>query len=193
MSAPAHGSKRSGSVRKATALGAPHTKKKRRLNGPDKKRGRGGVGDTQSQAPIATRRSQGQQEQPTRGRGGQKARRAMTAAFEEVTGGEQGRGMSSKVDDTEFGQQTQLQYDALDLFDYGDAPPLSPSPTTALQASASLQHSIEDDVSDGGNATGVLCPESVATVGGASDAVCCCCWRWWWTWWWSSYLKNYKY
>ena len=26
--------------------------------------------------------------------------------------------------------------------------------TTALQASASLQHSIEDDVSDGGNATG---------------------------------------
>ena len=67
---------------------------------------------------------------------------------------EQGRGMGSKVDGTEFGQQTQLQYDALDLFDYGDAPSLSPSPTTALQGSASLQHSIEDDVSDGGNATG---------------------------------------
>ena len=81
-------------------------------------------------------------------------RRAMTAEFEEVTNGEQGRGTGSKVDDTEFGQQTQLQYDALDLFDYGDAPPLSPSPTTALQASASLQHSIEDDVSDDGNATG---------------------------------------
>ena len=47
----------------------------------------------------------------------------MTAEFQEVTGGEQGRGMGSKVDDTEFGQQTQLQYDALDLFDYGDAPP----------------------------------------------------------------------
>ena len=78
----------------------------------------------------------------------------MTAEFEEVTGGEQGRGTGSKVDDTEFGQQTQLQYDALDLFDYGNAPPLSPSPTTALQAFASLQHSIEDDVSDGGNATG---------------------------------------
>ena len=62
----------------------------------------------------------------------------MTAAFEEVTGGEQGRGMGSKVDDIEFGQQTHLQYDALDLFDYGDAPPLSPSPTAALQASASL-------------------------------------------------------
>ena len=36
----------------------------------------------------------------------------------------------------------------------GMRPPLSPSPTAALQASASLQHSIEDDVSDGGNATG---------------------------------------
>ena len=50
----------------------------------------------------------------------------MTVAFEEVTGGEQGRGRGSKVDDTEFGQQTQLQYNALDLFDYGEAPsPLS--------------------------------------------------------------------
>ena len=79
----------------------------------------------------------------------------MIPAFEEVTGGEQGRGTGSKVDDTEFGQQTQLQYDALDLFDYGDAPPLSPSPTNARQASASLQHNVEDDVSDGSNATGV--------------------------------------
>ena len=78
----------------------------------------------------------------------------MTAAFEEVTSGEQGLGTGSKVDDTEFGQQTQLQYDALDLFDYGDAPPLSPSPTSARQASASLQHNVEDDVSDGGNAAG---------------------------------------
>ena len=43
-----------------------------------------------------------------------------------MTGGEQGRGTGSKVDDTEFGQQTQLQYDALDLFDYGDAPPSLP-------------------------------------------------------------------
>ena len=50
----------------------------------------------------------------------------MTAEFEEVTGGEQGRGTGSKVDDTEFGQQMQLQYDALDLFDYGDAPPSLP-------------------------------------------------------------------
>ena len=119
------------------------------------KRGGGAEGgDAQSQAPVAARRSQGQQERPTRGRGGQKARRAMTAAFEEVTGVEQGQGTGSKVDDTEFGQQTQLQYDALDLFDYGDAPPLSPSPTTTLQCSVSLQHSIEDDISDGGNATG---------------------------------------
>ena len=79
---------------------------------------------------------------------------AMTAAFEEVTGGEQGWGTGSKVDDTEFGQQRQMQYDALDLFDYGDTPPLSPSPTSACQASASLQHNVEDDVSDGGNAAG---------------------------------------
>ena len=65
MSAPARGSKRSGSGRKATALGAPHAKKKRRLNRPDEKRGRGGGGDTQSQVPTTARRSQGQQEQPT--------------------------------------------------------------------------------------------------------------------------------
>ena len=76
----------------------------------------------------------------------------MTAAFEEVTNGKQGRGMGSKVDDTKFRQQTQLQYAALELFDYGDAPPLSPSPTSMRQASASLQHNVEDDVSDGGNA-----------------------------------------
>ena len=47
----------------------------------------------------------------------------MIAAFEEVTGGEQAQGTGSKVDDTEFGQQMLLQYDALDLFDYGEAPP----------------------------------------------------------------------
>ena len=64
MSAPACGSKQSGSVRKATALGAPHAKKKRRLNGPDEKRGRGGGGDTQLQALAAARHSQGEQEQP---------------------------------------------------------------------------------------------------------------------------------
>ena len=87
-------------------MGAPHAKKKRRLNGPDGKRGRGGGGDTQSQAPAAARRSQGQQERPTRGKGGQKARRAITTEFEEVKDVEQGRGTGSKVDDTKFGQQT---------------------------------------------------------------------------------------
>ena len=79
----------------------------------------------------------------------------MTVASEEVTGGEQGRGKGSKIDDTEFGQQTQLQYDALDLFDYGDVPPLSLSPASAHQASASLHCNVEDDVSDGGNVVGV--------------------------------------
>ena len=78
----------------------------------------------------------------------------MTAAFEEVTNGEHKQDRGSKVDDTEFGQQTQLQYAALDLFDYGDAPLLSPSPTKARQGSTSLQYNAEDDVSDGGNATG---------------------------------------
>ena len=63
----------------------------------------------------------------------------MTVAFEEVTGGEQRRGTGSKVDGTEFGQQT---------------PPLCPSPTSVRQASASLQHNVEDDVSNGDNATG---------------------------------------
>ena len=61
--------------------------------------------------------------------------------------GNKGRCMGSKVDDREFGQQTQLQYDALGLFDYGDVPPLSSSPTSARQASASLRHNVEDDVS----------------------------------------------
>ena len=65
MSAPTCGSKRSGRVKKATALGAPHARKKIRLNGPDEKRGRGGGGDTQSQALVVARHSQGQQEQPT--------------------------------------------------------------------------------------------------------------------------------
>ena len=106
MSAPARGSKQSGSGRKAMALGAPYARKKRRLNGPDKKRERGRGGDTQLQALAGARRSQGQQEQPTRGKGGQKARRAITATFEEVTGGEQGLGTGSKLDDIEFGQQT---------------------------------------------------------------------------------------
>ena len=36
----------------------------------------------------------------------------------------------------------------------GTRPPLSPSPTSTRQASASLQHNVEDDVSDGGNAAG---------------------------------------
>ena len=72
-------------------------------------------------------------------------------AFEEVIGGKQRRGRGSKDDGTELGQQTQLQYDALDLFDYGDAPPLSPSPTSLCQASAPLQRMDEDDDSDGGN------------------------------------------
>ena len=73
----------------------------------------------------------------------------MTAAFEEVTGGEQGRGRGSKDDDMEFGQQMQLQYDALDLFDYGDASP--PLPLLLPHAKPLHLCNIEDDVSGGGN------------------------------------------
>ena len=99
----------------------------------------------------------------------------MIVAFEEVIGGEQGRGKGSKVNDTEFGQQTQLQYDALDLCDYGEAPPLSPSCTSVRQAYTSLQRDVEDDVSDGDNAAGgSYAQRSRATTRGASDAVCYC-------------------
>ena len=51
----------------------------------------------------------------------------MTVALEEVTNGEQVWGRGSKDDDREFGQQMQLQYDAWNLFDYGDTPPPPPS------------------------------------------------------------------
>ena len=50
----------------------------------------------------------------------------MRAAVQEVIGGEHGRVRGRKDDDTEFGQETRLQYDAFDKFDYGDATPLSP-------------------------------------------------------------------
>ena len=53
MSTLIHGSKQSDSVKKARALGAPHAKKKRRLNASDKRMGRGGGGDTQLHASIA--------------------------------------------------------------------------------------------------------------------------------------------
>ena len=72
-SATTRGSKQNGSIIKARALGVPHAKKKRRLNGPNERRGRGGGGDTQLQAPTVVGRSQGQQEQSPQGRGGQKA------------------------------------------------------------------------------------------------------------------------
>ena len=69
-----------------------------------------------------------------------------------MTNGEHGQGRGNKDDDTEFGQEVQLQYDAFNLFDYGDAPPLSPYPSSPLEALAPLQRNVEVDVSDGGNA-----------------------------------------
>ena len=52
MSAPTRGSKRSDAARKARAQAAPIAKKKRRLNAPDDKGGRGREGETQSQPPV---------------------------------------------------------------------------------------------------------------------------------------------
>ena len=46
----------------------------------------------------------------------------------EVIGGKHGHSKGSKDHVKEFGQQIQLQHSDLNLFDYGDAPPLSPSP-----------------------------------------------------------------
>ena len=92
-----------------------------------------------------------------------------------MTGGEHGHGKGSKDDDTKFGQETQLQYDAFDLFDYGDAPPLSPWPSSPLEAPAPLQHNVEDDVSDGGNAiVGAVYKGSGRQLGGASVPVSYC-------------------
>ena len=49
-----------------------------------------------------------------------------------------------------------MQYDALELFDYGNvrplSPSLSPSPRSPSPAPLSLQRIVEDDVSGGGNA-----------------------------------------
>ena len=79
-----------------------------------------------------------------------------------MTCGEHGLGRGSKDDDPEFGQktefeqETQMWYDALELFDYGNvrplSPSLSPSPRSPSPAPLSLQRVVEDDVSGGGNA-----------------------------------------
>ena len=81
---------------------------------------------------------------------------------QEVTCGEHGLVRGSKDDDlefgreTEFGQETQMQYAALELFHYGNVrpllPSLSPSPRSPSPSPLSLQRIVEDDVSGGGNA-----------------------------------------
>ena len=73
-----------------------------------------------------------------------------------MTCGEHGLGRGSKDDDPEFGQETQMQYNTLELFDYGNvchlSLSLSPSPRSPSPAPLSLQRIVEDDVSGGGNA-----------------------------------------
>ena len=86
----------------------------------------------------------------------------MIPVVQEVTCGEHGLGGGSKDDDPEFGQETefgqemQVQYNALELFDYGNlrpiSPSLSPSPRSPSLAPLSLQRIVEDDVFSGGNA-----------------------------------------
>ena len=75
---------------------------------------------------------------------------------QEVTCGEHGLGRGSKDDDPQFGQKTQVQCDALELFDYGNvrplSPSLSPSPRSPSPAPLSLRCIVEDDVPGGGNA-----------------------------------------
>ena len=72
-------------------------------------------------------------------------------ALEEVTGGNKGGARATRMMTQSLGKQTQLQYNALDMFDYGDAPP-PPSPTSPHQVSPPLQRNGKDDDSDGGNA-----------------------------------------
>ena len=83
-------------------------------------------------------------------------RQAMIPVVQEVTCGEHGLGKASKDDDPEFGQETQVQYDALELFDYGNerplSPSLSPSPRSPSLGLFSLQRIVEDDVCGGSNA-----------------------------------------
>ena len=81
---------------------------------------------------------------------------------QEVTCGEHGLGKGNKDDGPEFGQETQVQYNALELFDYGNvrplSPSLSPSPRSPSPVQLSLQRIVEDDDSSGGNApVGAMC------------------------------------
>ena len=61
MSAPTHGSKQSNAARKARVQAAPFAKKKRRLNAPDDRGGRGREDETQSQLLAVPKQSQRQQ------------------------------------------------------------------------------------------------------------------------------------
>ena len=49
----------------------------------------------------------------------------MIVVVQEVTSGDHGRGKGSKDDGMGFGQETQLEYNAFNLFDYVETPPLS--------------------------------------------------------------------
>ena len=67
-------------------------------------------------------------------------RQEMIPVVQEVTYGEHGLGKGSKDDDpqfgqkTEFGQETQVQYAALERFDYGNVRPYRPTSRPLLGA-----------------------------------------------------------
>ena len=50
----------------------------------------------------------------------------MIVVVQEVISEKHGRGRGSKDEDTKFGQETQLQYNTFDLFDYRNASPSLP-------------------------------------------------------------------
>ena len=73
-----------------------------------------------------------------------------------------------------------MQYNALELFDYGNvrplSPSLSPSPRSPSPVPLFVQRIFEDDVSGGGNAlVGVVYRGQGRRLGGLSDPFCC----WW--------------
>ena len=119
-----------------------------------------GAQQTQSQPPTVPKRSQRQRKQTPRHRGEHEALQATILVVQEVKCGEHELGRGTNDDDpqfrqeTEFGQETLVHCNALELFDYGNvrplSPSLSPSPRSPSLAQLSLQHIVEDDVSGGG-------------------------------------------
>ena len=98
---------------------------------------------------------------------------------QEVTCGEHVLGRGNKDDDPEFGQETQMQYDDLELFDYGNvcplSPSLSPSPRSPSQPHFLCSVLLRMMSLVAAMHLWELCIEVRGDSWGASDPVCC----WW--------------